>query len=225
VPTNLEPTARSPGLAALADRLGITPASALAGTLAIIAAAGAAWWALRAPDPPPIESVLPAAGTVTVATPPPTSTDPTPLVVHVDGEVIRPGVHELDDGARVVDAVAAAGGLTDNADRERINLAARVSDGERLWIPALGQVEPTVVAGRGGGAGTAGGSGDIPGPIDLNQADEAQLQELPGIGPALAAAIVEHRIDHGPFRSVDELLDVTGIGPSKLAQLRDLAVV
>ena len=225
MPTNLEPTAESPGLlTAVSDRLGITPASAFAGALAVVAAAGAGWWALRAPDPPPIESVLPVAGTVTVATPAPTTTTPGPLVIHVDGEVVRPGVHELDDGARVVDAVAAAGGLTDEADRERINLAARVSDGERLWIPAIGEIEPAVVAGSSSGGGAVGASGDFSEPININQANEARLQELPGIGPALAAAIVEHRTDHGPFHSVDELLDVAGIGPTKLAQLRDLAI-
>jgi len=225
MPTNVEPTAGSTGpLAAISDRLGVTPASALAGALAVVAAAGAAWWALRAPDPPPIESVLPAAGTVTVATPVPTTTNPVLLVIHVDGEVVRPGVHELDAGARVVDAVAAAGGLTDDADHERINLAALVSDGERLWIPALGEIEPTVVAG-GNSGGAVGAGGDVSGPININQADETSLQELPGIGPALAAAIVEHRTDHGSFGSVGELLDVAGIGPAKLALLKDLAGV
>lgn len=211
-------------LSVVSDRLGITPASAFAGALAIVAATGAAWWALRAPDPPPVESVLPAAGTITVATPAPTTTDPLVLVVHVDGEVARPGVHELEDGSRVVDAVAAAGGLTDDADLARINLAARLSDGERLWIPAIGEVEPTVVAGSSNGGGVVGAGDGLSGPININLADEASLQELPGIGPALAAAIVEHRTAHGPFRSIDDLLDVTGIGPAKLAQLKDLVV-
>ena len=122
-----------------------------------------------------------------------------------------------------MDAVTAAGGLTADADRQRINLAAQVFDGERLWIPAEGEIEPTVVAGAGAGGEDPGGGGS--GPIDINRSDEARLQDLPGIGPALAAAIVEHRADAGPFASIDGLLDVPGIGPAKLEQLRDLAVV
>jgi competence protein ComEA len=217
-----DPPAR-PGLITLSDRLGVAPSSILAGVLAVAAAAGAAWWALRAPDPPPVESILPAAGTVTVATPAPSTTAAPRLLVHIEGEVARPGVHELADGARVMDAVAAAGGLTDDADRERINLAARVSDGERLWLPAVGEAEPGVVASAGGGDRGPEGESDG-GPIDINAADESDLEQLPGIGPALAAAIVGHRNDHGPFRSVDDLLDVSGIGPAKLEQLRDLVV-
>lgn len=208
---------------AVSDRLGVTPASVIAGALAVMAAAGAVWWALRAPDPPPVESILPAAGSVTVSTPASTTTVPTPIVVHVDGAVNRPGVHELAPGGRVIDAIAAAGGLTADADEHRVNLAAPVADGQRLWVPAVGEEEPTLVTGSGGGGGGASGESGS-GPIDVNQADETRLQDLPGIGPALAGAIVAYRTDHGPFGTVDDLLDVPGIGPAKLAQLEDLAI-
>jgi len=226
VPSDSESPAR-PGrtLGAVSDRLGVTPSSVIAGALAVIAAAGAVWWALRAPDPPPVESILPAAESVTIATPAPTTTVPTPMVVHVDGAVNRPGVHELAPGARVIDAVAAAGGTTADADEHRVNLAAPVVDGQRLWVPAVGEEEPTVVAGSGGDGGGGGTAGDVgSGPVDVNQADETRLQDLPGIGPALAAAIIQYRTDHGPFGTVEDLLDVPGIGPAKLAQLEALAV-
>jgi competence protein ComEA len=209
---------------AVSDRLGLNPSSVIAGALAVLAAAGAVWWALRAPDPPPVESILPAAGSVTIATPAPTTTVPPPMVVHVDGAVNRPGVHELAPGARVIDAVAAAGGTTAAADEHRVNLAAPVVDGQRLWVPAVGEEEPTVVAGSGGGGGGETASDIGSGPVDVNEADETRLQDLPGIGPALAAAIIQYRTDHGPFGTVEDLLDVPGIGPAKLAQLEAQAI-
>ena len=148
------------------------------------------------------------------------------LVVHVDGAVLDPGVHEVAPGARVVDAVDAAGGLRSDADRERLNLAEVLSDGQRVWVPVEGEDEPDVVgpaggAGAGGDADAAGGGGAV----DLNEATIAQLETLPGVGPTIAGAIVEHREREGPFRTVDDLLDVTGIGPARLAQLRPLVTV
>ena len=226
MPSEIEPPELSPGpLESLSDRMGASPASIVGTALAVVAAAAAAWWALRAPDPPPVESVLPVAGTVEVAIPPPTTTEPPPVVVHVDGEVARPGVHELAPGARVVDAVEVAGGLTDDADRARVNLAAPVRDGERLWIPAVGDEEPRVVAGEGDATRSGDADGPLAGPVDLNLAAAAELEQLPGIGPSLAAAIVDHRQRDGPFSSVDGLLAVSGIGPAKLAGLRDLVTV
>jgi len=153
------------------------------------------------------------------------STAPTALVVHAAGAVHQPGVHRLEPGARVADVVAAAGGATPDADLDRLNLAALVADGERLYVPRLGQPDPPVVAGSASnpdGASAPGASST--GPVDINRATEAELDVLPGIGPTTAAAIVEHREANGPFARVDELLEVRGIGPAKLDGLREQVV-
>ena len=167
------------------------------------------------------------------------TTEAAPVVVQAAGAVHLPGVHRLPAGSRVDDLVSAAGGSTPDADLDRVNLAALLVDGERIWVPRRGEVDvPPVVSGGttaapGGsaGAGTGGGSGSSPRggdpatPVDLNTATDAQLDALPGIGPATAAAILAHRDANGPFRSVDDLLDVRGIGEAKLEQLRPLVRV
>jgi competence protein ComEA len=208
----------------LADATGTTPARLAAGAAGLAAAVAVALWLTRPAAPPP-EVALPFATTVAAAQPSTTSTSAVPeeLVVHVAGAVARPGVHTLALGARVVDAVDAAGGLAPTADGARLNLAAPVSDGERVYVPALGEEPPPVVGGTGGAAGTAGGA--EAGPVNLNQADAQELDALPGVGPATAAAIIEHRERIGGFTSVDQLLDVRGIGEAKLEQLRPLVTV
>jgi competence protein ComEA len=156
---------------------------------------------------------------------------PVGVVVHVAGAVVRPGVYRLADGARVIDATSAAGGPTLEADVARLNLAARLLDGARVYVPRVGEDSPPAAIGpsiaatvAGGGAGVVGGTGP-PALVDLNQATAEQLDALPGVGPATAANIVAHRRDRGPFRAVDDLLSVTGIGPAKLEQLRPLVTV
>jgi competence protein ComEA len=146
----------------------------------------------------------------------------TELVVHAAGAVVVPGVHRLPGGSRVQDVLAAAGGPTPDADLDRVNLAAPVVDGERVWIPRMGEEAPPLAP---GGSPAPAAGAPTAGPVDLNTATAEQLDTLPGIGPATAAAIIEHRERNGPFRSVDELLDVPGIGDAKLAQLRDLVSV
>lgn len=219
---------------AVSDRLGITPWSFAAGLAAVAVAGVGGWWALRAPAPPPVEEVLPRIDVVGALAPPAAETfeDDPPgdevIVVHVDGAVGQPGVHELEPGSRVVDAVAAAQGLRDDADRSRLNLAAPISDGQRVWVPVVGEEEPTVVAVTGGGPDDGGGGHDPAaraGPIDLNSATAAELETLPGIGPGIAAAIVGHREDNGRFGRVEDLLEVPGIGPARLAQLEPLVAV
>lgn len=147
-----------------------------------------------------------------------------PLVVQVAGAVARPGVYRLGTGARVGDLVDAAGGLSVEADQDRINLAAPLTDGVRIYVLRRGEAEPLPVVGGESGTGTGtGGSklnGAPPAPIDLNTATVDQLDQLPGVGPATAAAIVDDRRDHGPFKSVEDLARVRGIGPAKLAALR-----
>lgn len=210
----------------LADATGTSPVRILVGGLAVIAAGLIGLWLTRPPATPP-EVDLPFASTTVALAPPSTAaTAPGLLVVHVAGAVVAPGVHELPTGSRVVDAIQAAGGLTPDADPARINLAAPVADGERVYVLKVGEVAPPPVMGGGGSAaGGAAGSATSSGPLDLNQADEAALDALPGIGPATAAAILEHRAKIGRFSSVDQLLDVRGIGEAKLEQLRPLVTV
>jgi len=208
---------RAPRL--LADRLGVTPTAAVMGVVGVLAAGIGAWWAFRPPTPP-VEEVLPFIGDVSVSVPSTTTGAPRLLVVHVDGAVAVPGVHEVVPGSRVIDAIEAAGGLTADADRARLNLALLVEDEQRVWVPRVGEEEPAVVAPSGGGGSSSGGDARL---VDINRASAFELEALPGIGPSLAATIVEHREREGAFSSVDELLDVAGIGPAKLEQLRPMA--
>jgi competence protein ComEA len=147
------------------------------------------------------------------------------------GAVLAPGVVHVAAGARVVDAVAAAGGLAPGADAQRVNLAAPVADGSRIVVPAVGvevpaEVPTSAVAAAGGPGGTTGGGATAAaGPVELNTATAEQLDGLPGVGPATAEAILAYREANGPFTSVEQLLDVRGIGEAKLESLRDLVVV
>jgi len=150
------------------------------------------------------------------------------LVAQVGGAVVRPGVYHLASGSRVADLVARAGGLAADADGDRVDQAAAVVDGTLIYVPRVGQTDlPGPVV---GGAGTDGASVDgsataAGAPIDLNTATASQLDTLPGVGPATAAAIVNYRRQHGPFRQIADLADVAGIGPAKLAQIRPRARV
>jgi competence protein ComEA len=155
------------------------------------------------------------------------ATAATGLVVQAAGAVNRPGVFHLAAGARVGDLVDRAGGLTGEADADRVDLAAPLVDGALVYIPRRGELVapgPVIDGGATGGGVTsaAAGSGSSSPSVvvDLNSATADQLDSLPGVGPATAAAIITYRRQHGPFRSVDALADVDGIGPAKLAQIR-----
>jgi competence protein ComEA len=198
------------------------------GAVLLILVVAGGWWLLRTP-PPPTEAGLPYAATSTSplapssAAPAPSSAteaNASPLVVHVAGAVARPGVYELDEGARVHDAIAAAGGTVRRSDRDALNLAAAVADGERIYVPRLGESAPAAVGDPSENSGAAPA-----GPIDLNHATVEELDVLPGVGPATATAIIDHREQNGPFATVDDLEDVRGIGPAKLAAIRDLVTV
>jgi competence protein ComEA len=169
-------------------------------------------WVMR--TPPATESIIPQA-TVASSVPAASADDGESMLVQAAGAVVSPGVYRLSGDARVVDVIDAAGGLAPGADPNRLSLAAKVSDGERVYVPSVGEAMPAAPS----GAATDSG------PIDLNSADEAALDALPGIGPATAKAIVAYRESHGPFASVDQLLEVRGIGPAKLDQLADLVRV
>ena len=171
-------------------------------------------WVLR--TPPPTEALIPqVTAPATVSSPP--DTGAATLFVQAAGAVVTPGVYRVPADARVIDVIDAAGGLADGADPDRLALAAKVADGERVYVPTIG--EPLALSPSGGAAAPDDG------PVDLNTADEQQLDALPGVGPATASAIVAYRESHGPFRSVDQLLEVRGIGPAKLDQLADLVTV
>ncbi|MGZ4717054.1 MAG: helix-hairpin-helix domain-containing protein [Acidimicrobiales bacterium] len=153
------------------------------------------------------------------------------LIVQVAGAVVRPGVYHLAAGSRVGDLIDQAGGFTADADADRVNLASPLADGVRIWVPRRGEADPPTPVGGGGGAGGAAGSGSSgtgggpPALVDLNTATADELDALPGVGPATAAAIIDYRQRNGPFHTVDELAEVRGIGDAKLAQLRDLVRV
>ena len=143
------------------------------------------------------------------------------VIVHVAGAVTRPGVLELAAGARVIDAVEGAGGALPEAHLDQLNLAAKVADGERVYVPRIGELSITPAD---GGAPT-GDPGAGNGLLNLNTATQAQLEELPGIGPVLATAVLEERERRGGFRSVNELRDVRGIGEKRFEDLRDQVTV
>jgi competence protein ComEA len=138
------------------------------------------------------------------------------VVVHVAGAVREPGVYRLRDGARVDDAVGRAGGATSKADLSQVNLAAEVEDGRQVLVPER------VTAAQAAAAGGSVASPAVPGvPLNLNTATLEQLDELDGIGPATAQAILDHRDEQGGFGSVQELDQVPGIGEKRLASLRE----
>lgn len=180
------------------------------------------------PSVPDRAAVTPAAGAGGAASPPPS---PSPsagvasgpaagaeVVVHVVGEVSRPGLVRVPAGSRVADAVQQAGGAGPLADLTQVNLARAVVDGEQVVLPRQGE---TVAAPAAPVAGAPGAPGAAPGPLDLNAATLEQLDGLDGIGPVLARRILDWRTTHGRFSAVDELGEVEGIGDKLLDRLRD----
>lgn len=143
------------------------------------------------------------------------------LYVHVLGEVVTPGLYIVDPDARLVDALAAAGGTLESADLQAVNLARPLSDGEQIVVPKIGAEPPPGAAEGGGGGGSGGGGAGTDGVVNLNTADQTALETLPRIGPALAQRIIEWRDENGRFRSVDDLLAVPGIGEKLLAGVRE----
>ena len=168
--------------------------------------------------------ITPDRGAATDASPrDPTSAPGATIFVHVLGAVRRPGLFELSAGARVMDAVAAAGGLSETADPAGANLARRVSDGEQLYLPQVGEVPtgPPPASGRPGAAGGAASEQKV----NLNTATVAQLDTLPRIGALMAQRIIDYREANGPFTTVDDLRSVTGIGDKTFEGLKDLVAV
>ena len=182
----------------MSTRVAVTLVCAL-----LLIGAVALWWP-RAPQgetvPLPSDSAMMVAGDAA-----PMSASPGTVTVHVAGDVKSPGLYELKSGARVAEAIEAAGGAMNAADMDALNLARPVRDGERIAV--------------GASEAQAGGL------VNLNTASEAELVTLPGVGPVLAARIISHREANGPFTSVDDLDAVSGVGPAVLAGLREDATV
>lgn len=196
-----------------------------------------AWWLVRVPPPPPEASLSFASTTVFAGQPSgvgfesTSSLPPQMITVHVAGAVNKPGVYRLRFGARINDGVIAAGGATRSANVDVVNLATVLNDGEQIYLPKRGEKPHTIVSRpqMGGAAisasntalpGVAGGAnGASPALINVNTASVPDLEQLPGVGPATAKAIVAYREKYGVFSRVEDLLKVRGIGPAKLSEI------
>ena len=201
----------------------------VATAFAVVAVVIGGTWLLKG-SPSRAEDVLPFAtrtsstststSVASVAAVTPSTTLATSIVVDVAGDVALPGIYTLASTARVNDALQAAGGPRTTADLDLVNLAATLHDGQRVYVPAVGELVPPLIDVAPEAVGTSPA-----GPVNINAATAEQLDVLPGVGPATAAAIVAHRQQHGPFQSVEQLGDVRGIGPAKLDALRGLVTV
>lgn len=147
------------------------------------------------------------------------------VYVDVDGAVVTPGVYRLREGARVAQAIDAAGGLTPEADVAGLNRASKVVDGQKIYVPHVGEQQTVdVVSGSGPGEASAGASvaSDL---VNINTANASELQTLSGIGPSMAQSIIDERTQNGPFTSIDDLMRVSGIGEKKFAKIKDCICV
>jgi competence protein ComEA len=206
------------------ERLDALSRGELAALVVVVVATllGAGLWYTRSLPRPvdiaaPADAISPVVSRVTGAT---GSLSPSslPIIVDVAGWVRSPGVYEFVSGDRVIDAVNRAGGARKGADLTSLNLAAPLTDGTQIVIPKPGATVP-------GGAGSTETSSGGTALININTASEIELEDLPGVGPVTAAAIIDYRTQNGPFAAVDDLIDVSGIGPSTLEQIRPFASV
>jgi competence protein ComEA len=220
---------------ALGDRLRAWRGDVRVGAVALLLVAGAAgfvWYRLGSSSGVDGTAARDAARPASTSVAGTTSTTamPSRVVVHVAGAVVEPGVVELDADARVIDALEAVGGALPDADIDRLNLAARLVDGQRVLVQRVGD-PPALADPTNPAASDPSAAGDVTGtptpaaPINLNSATLEQLEELPGIGPVLAQAIIDERTRRGGFDSVNELLDVSGIGDARFADIQALVTV
>ena len=204
---------------------------AITSAIAVLVVGAGAWWVVRVP-PVPVESTISFTST-SVARNQDALTDVNlaislNIVVHVAGEVKNPGVYTLPSGARMIDAVTAAGGATARADLEVINLATPLIDSSQIYVPAKGvAAHPVFARPQPGINGIASSTNNVSasGLVNINRASVTELDSLPGVGPSTAQAIVEYRVAHGPFASPEDLLNVKGIGPAKFEAMRKLVGV
>ena len=195
---------------------------ALAVVVLVTLAGGAVWYVRSLPRPVDVVRRPGAVGLVQPVAAPTATPSPSSILVHVAGQVRRPGVYEFGEGDRVVDAIDAAGGVRGDAALDELNLAAPLTDGSQVLVPGRSAAAAAPI---GEGSTTSGAAVATTAKINVNTADAAELEELPGIGEVLSQAIVDYRAENGPFSSVDELEDVSGIGPSILEDIRDLVGV
>jgi competence protein ComEA len=229
------------------DRLKWFGFSRMIGSVLSVAFVGVAgWWLVQVPPPPPEASLSFASTTVaanaTIGVGASSiNTTPQIITVHVAGAVKNPGVYRLKYGSRINDGLVAAGGATSAANLDVINLATVLNEGEQIYVPKRGE-KPHVITNRPqaggaggvggvssgvGGAGGAGGAASVGGAtnsatsqqININLASVVELEQLPGVGPATAKAIVAYREKFGAFLKVEDLLKVRGIGPAKLSEI------
>lgn len=184
---------------------------------ALTVGAAGLWYARSLPKPVEVLAEPERSPALAPATPS-ASASAVPILVDVAGWVRRPGVYEFVSGARVIDAIEAAGGARPGAVLQALNLAAPLVDGTQILVPKEGE-SPPVAAGSGSVGGVSGGL------VNVNTATAAELETLPGIGEVTAQAIIDYRTQNGPFSTVDELLDVTGIGDVTLENIRELVTV
>ena len=188
-------------------------------------AAVRAWQAQSAYGEAP-ETGLPVAHRASETSPALRSPEATSLVVDVAGAVRRPGIVRLRSGSRVADAIAAAGGARPDAQVDGVNLARKVVDGEQILVAGPGVAVSVAEPGASGSPVGSGAAASTPGgKVDLNMADEAALDALPGVGPSTAKRIVDDRTANGAFKRVEDLMRVAGIGPKKFDALKDLVTV
>jgi competence protein ComEA len=166
----------------------------------------------------------PAAIVIQTPTPRPTATVAV-VLVDVRGAVARPGVYSLPGGSRVQDALTLAGGLLSNADNRNLNLARKLNDGEQIYIPTQGEATLQSVPPPARTVRPATPTKTSSGVININSATVEELDRLPGIGPAIAQRIVDYRNQNGPFKKIEDLKQVRGIGDSLFAQIKDLVQV
>ena len=191
-------------------------ALAVLGVLVLIGAGLAYVRARPAAAVPP-----PAGGVSSTASPSGSAAPSNTIVVDVVGAVRKPGVYDFAQGARVIDAVRAAGGLLPGAEPQAVNLARPLVDGEQIVVPKKGETPAAAAPGTGGG-----GSAQQPGgKVNINSATAGDFENLPGIGPVLAQKIVDYRDQHGPFRSIQDLMKVSGIGQKKFDSLQAYVTV
>lgn len=217
------------------DRLKWFGASRMIGSVLSVAFVGVAgWWLVQTPPPPPEASLSFASTTVAtsatiITSVPIVNATPQIITVHVAGSVKNPGVYRLKYGSRINDGIVAAGGATSAANLDVINLATVLNEGEQIYVPKRGE-KPHTITDRpqlGGGGGAAGGLNGVGGAtgsavlqlININLASVVELEQLPGVGPATAKAIVAYREKNGAFLKVEDLLKVRGIGPAKLSEI------
>lgn len=183
--------------------------------IAVLVVAGAGFWYARSLPGRVSVQLAGDPGSHGSATGGSASPSPTSIFVYVTGWVRHPGVYEFHKGDRVIDAVRAAGGVRRGADLTSVNLAAFLTDAQQVTVVKKGATQTGGATGLGGaGPGLGGGL------VNINTATLEELETLPGIGPTLGQRIIDYRTAHGPFRSVDDLLNVSGIGDQRLADLR-----